>query len=296
MKKPFTLAEHLKNYSLVAGSVLASSLAASGQVVYKDINPDVELGGTVPASFPYDSSFALDLNNDGITDFNLKLSIYSQTAQNDLLFKENIDGGVNLVNAVFTYTIEYVPFVIKLNCEDSVPPNAYVYGAHAGDFAFQFANSAQYAWKNLTNKYVGLKFLIGSEAHYGWLHLDVNTADSVPNIIVKDFAYEETANKKIEVCDTGFALLVETPVNEGAFQIFPNPSTGIGVLNLQQPLTGALELKLTDLTGKEIYLGKLQMDGYKTEIPFDFSHVSGGTYFIQLKSGNLLLTQKWMKK
>src|ERR1043165_1577984 len=116
MKKANTLSEKLKSYSLLAGSMFASSVAA-GQIIYTDVNPDVELGGAVPLSFTYDSAYALDLNNDGTVDFRIRLDIYS-ALNPGYAFREKIRWENNSFNWVVPYTIGYKPFLRKFNCGD----------------------------------------------------------------------------------------------------------------------------------------------------------------------------------
>ncbi|MEO5674918.1 MAG: T9SS type A sorting domain-containing protein [Chitinophagales bacterium] len=296
MKKTFSLPDKLKNYSLMAGSILGSSFIAQGQVIFKDINPDVELGGVNPASYPELNSYDLDLNNDGIVDFSLKLNFYGTSLQTQWFsFREIMSGGANFLNAVVTYTIEYKPFLLKLDACDSIPI-PYLYGGHLGNFAFQNVNSIAYNWDNIEDRYIGLNFQIDNEPHYGWLRVAVNIADTVPNIILKDFAYQDSANEPISVCDTGLGTVIGIPPNENNLQVFPNPSSGNGVIQLPHAITGEFVLSLTDALGKEVYVSKLQMDGMKKEIPYNFSQLSSGIYIIQLKSKDLLFTQKWIKK
>src|SRR6266446_3121817 len=124
MKKSKTLArgneslgERLKSYSLAAGSILATSLAVHGQVIYTDVIPDKEIGGIIPDTFPHEYVDTLDLNNDGIFDFKFSVQF------NDSLgsFIEQVMWDNNPNNLVLPYTLNYVPFMLKLNCDDSIP-------------------------------------------------------------------------------------------------------------------------------------------------------------------------------
>lgn len=296
MKNSKTLAENLRNYSILAGSILTSSLTAHGQVVYTNIIPDKELGGVPPSSFPETETELLDLNNDGIFDFKISLSIYGTNAAADgYNFKEKMDNNGNLYNLVGTYTVEYRPFLVKLDCNDSVPLNNNFYGFFYGNFAYQFPVAVAYNWQNVHDKYVGLKFKVGDDFHYGWIRFDVNTADSVPNLIMKDYAYEETANKKIAVCDTGFAVSVGSPENGHGLSIYPNPSHGKSIIKLDQSLTGNVDLSVKDALGNQLYQTTLQSSAYRREIPVDLSHLPSGVYFIQLKTAAASITERWMK-
>lgn len=294
MKKISTLQEKLKNYSLLAGSVLGTSFAAQGQVMYTDVVPDKQLGGVIPASYPSIESESIDLNNDGQFDFKISLTLYDVVASG-FSFREEIAGS-NFTNAVGTYSIEYTPFVFKINCGDSIPFGNNFYGFQYGNFAFQFPGNIAYNWKDAHDKYVGLKFKIGSDIHYGWLRVDVNTVDTVPNIILKSYAYEATANKKIEACDTGFAVgISHAEINSKHISIYPNPSTGLCLLNLEEPLNEAAELSVVDALGKEVFRSTIAGNTGQKQIPFNLSDLSSGIYFIQLKSEALLYTEKWVK-
>jgi hypothetical protein len=65
---------NLKEYSLLAAGILAAS-DANNQTVYQDINPDLSL--THDDQIWFNISTPLDLNNDGVTDFDFKLWGYS---------------------------------------------------------------------------------------------------------------------------------------------------------------------------------------------------------------------------
>src|SRR5262245_20364396 len=95
MKKLLTLSEKLKGYSLLAGSIMSSSLA-QGQVIYTNIIPDKELGGVVPPTFPDFYTDTLDLNNDGVSDFLINLNIKEKdTVMGGFNFREQVIGLFN---------------------------------------------------------------------------------------------------------------------------------------------------------------------------------------------------------
>src|SRR5690349_7779255 len=124
MKKSTTLSKKVKNYTLLAGSILASSMAAKGQIIYTDIDPDYEMGGVIPDTFPTNVYDSLDLNNDGLFDFQITLNISSTNPNPNLPgFKvfEGIDGFFDPANAIHTYSVEYAPIVFKDQCGDSIP-------------------------------------------------------------------------------------------------------------------------------------------------------------------------------
>ncbi len=79
---------------------------------------------------------------------------------------------------------------------------------------------------------------------------------------------------------------------KNSFSIFPNPSTD--VLNIQLRNTGAFEMTVLDLTGKQLMTENIpsQIEIYK----LDISILPKGMYVIQLKSENELLTKQFVKQ
>ena len=136
MSKYITLAEKLKSYSLLAGSIVATSFAAQAQIIYTDVNPDIELGGSVPASYPEVSTHNIDMNNDGEVDFRITVNIKAPLG-NDFSFNEKMDAASNPSNLIHSYTIEYAAFAFKDDLGDSIPFGPSFYGFNNVNFAFQ---------------------------------------------------------------------------------------------------------------------------------------------------------------
>lgn len=297
MKRYVTLAEKLKSYSLLAGSIVASSFAAQGQIIYTDIVPDVELGGSVPTSYPALTTHDIDMNNDGEVDFKVTMNIKAPLG-NDFSFFEKMDAANNPSNLIHSYTIEYVPFAFKDNLGDSIPFGPSFYGFINVNFAFQTAGVVSYIWNNQTDKYVGVRFMDGTDNYYGWVRLDVNTNGTVPNIVIKDYAYEQTPGDKIAAGDTGTGLPTGIHQLAAAQQlaVFPNPSNGNVIIRLKEPLKGNVTVSLKDAIGREVFVSEMNANALQKELPFDFTHFAPGTYFIQLTSETKSFTEKLIKR
>jgi hypothetical protein len=78
------------------------------------------------------------------------------------------------------------------------------------------SSSTAGAWKNITNGYVGLKFYIQGEIHYGWARLNVTVAGHEGiYALLTGCAYETVANKPIVTGKTKGADVGDiTVVNE----------------------------------------------------------------------------------
>ncbi len=300
MKKTTTLSKKVKNYTLLASSILASSMAAKGQIMYTDLDPDQEIGGVIPDVYPTTVYDSIDLNNDGLFDFKMTLSI-SGTNPNPnypgFSFFEVMDGFFNAANAIHTYSLEYAPIIFKDQCGDSIPLQQQIYGLNYAVFSFQNSTFKANNWNDEHDQYIGVRCTVDGESHYGWIRVDVNTKDTLPNIVVKSYAYEATANKKIEVCDTGgFGVGVHEILNaENNATVFPNPSKGNCRITLDEQWQGNVQMIVSDASGKEVFMTNFETNGQKREMPFNFSYFSTGLYFIHLKSETHSATVKWTK-
>ncbi|MBK6273579.1 MAG: hypothetical protein IPF58_02290 [Saprospirales bacterium] len=81
---------------------------------------------------------------------------------------------------------------------ESTTPAYYVgytalYAKYNGDVTYNFQNE----FKGKGDKYVGVKFKIGSQFHYGWMKINLSTDGKSLNII--DVAYDNRANTPITI-------------------------------------------------------------------------------------------------
>jgi len=299
MNRQFTLAQKIKNYGVFAGSMLATAITTEAQVIYTDVNPDDVLGGAVPTAYPDLDRDSIDLNNDGVFDFRISLNISNTNPDaTGFDFYEKVDAIFDpLHNAIWTYSLGYAPIASQLNCDDSVPQFLPFHGFSSAIFSFQFGASQANNWVNVQDRYLGLQFNIGGQTHYGWLRLDVNTMDTIPNIVVKDYAYEATPGKPIAVCDTGFGLTgIHKLVNaQDAMTVFPNPSHGDCIVRIDDAIEGTVKISVNDVSGKEVYSTFLQTNGQLRDLPLNLSQLSPGLYFIHLKSETNSAAVKWTK-
>ena len=161
------------------------SLTASGQgtIVYN--NPaDIPVFG----SDPY--FYNLDLNGDGTTDFVLRASnaefMVIPTAQNAVLgtpsLPPDLGGAVGAFG--FGYAISLAP----------VAPRQWIQGAGDADLLGRYGPVFAYEWQGVkSDSYMGVQFYIGSEIHYGWVHLWVFRNGGY----IKEWAYDTVAGQGI---------------------------------------------------------------------------------------------------
>jgi hypothetical protein len=183
MVKRSTLSKKLASYSALAAAVLGVNHEADAQIIYTNVNPAI----TVPNSAIYRADYVvndyLDLNNDGINDFQFTAS-----------------GNYNILTKGTTQSsyASHVEINVKGMHSDSVYP-AGVFGVNQipSSLANTWATSAQLAqgfrtrrtgagshstyssqgpFANVTNKYLPLEFVNNGNTYYGWVRLTMNKA------------------------------------------------------------------------------------------------------------------------
>jgi hypothetical protein len=178
---PDSLSRQLNAYAQVASaagvSVLALAAASEAKVVYTETNQ-------VTQTFP----LYIDLNHDGINDFLLRTSFYKSSS--GLAIGLNALGcNANNVVAGRRYSRSSGYFVsaasaLRAGAEIGPKRNFSVRFPILAEEHFAKHSGSQYsdvgAWigrgKGVTNRYLGFKFVVNGEVHYGWARLSVTLA------------------------------------------------------------------------------------------------------------------------
>jgi hypothetical protein len=201
-----SLNRQLNTYAQVASaagvSVLALAGASEAKVVYTETNQVMHTG------FP----LYIDLNHDGIKDFLLRTSFYQGSS--GLQVGLNAAGYRNANNVVAGRRFSRSGYF--LSAASALPAGAVI--GPKGNFSVplpfmaeelfdgvgsQYSDLGPWAGKGkgVTNRYLGLKFVVGGEVHYGWARLSVTLAhhrqfDDVSGTLT-GYAYETIPDKPI---------------------------------------------------------------------------------------------------
>ncbi|GLB48596.1 T9SS type A sorting domain-containing protein [Neptunitalea lumnitzerae] len=262
-----TLSSKLARYGALT-AVIGGAAEASGQIVYTDINPDE--GGA-------DVVYFLDMNNDGAPDYGFinymsSSSIYGYTFSFDLLYGIQASSNMIIGSSMSTgsNTIGY-PFV--LNAGDVISSgntnwkdNYYqlMNFNSCGSFSGMGGNAN---WCNETDKYIGVKFLIGTNYHYGWARFDVSNAHTW---LIKDYAYNSTPGASIEAGQTSLSVQ-------------DNFVTSVNVVALHKTialsnLPSSSAYKLISMTGQVVNSGTTKEASYVIEA----SNLQTGVYIVEV--------------
>jgi hypothetical protein len=215
MKNKVLLDGRLAGYTALACSLLAVQ-QSDAQMVYTDVDPDAVINSGDVYSF--------DIDGDALPDFGFVNAIYSSIgALNAILYES---GGI--VGYLGSFLGTSFPFVSVLGDGSVVGPDLNWYSTEGGAPILWGTFAVVYSlgqWHNVTDKFVGLRFKIGTEFHYGWARLDV----SETAITLKDYAYNATPNATIS---TSGEVGVE---QESLFH--PVIYSASGILNITLPAT-----------------------------------------------------------
>ena len=187
----------LNAYALAAGSagvgLLASAQPAAARIVYTAAHiPIVQNGGLV----------GLDLNHDGINDFQFSNTYYVEAGQRRPEGFEQFALMVEPVqkpNQVLSFESGRTVCAAHLLKGKTVGPHGPFQPGHsflpmdqgAGDFT---SFNAFGPWLKAKQGYLGLKFVIKGKIHFGWAHIQI-AGESNPTIT--GYAYETIPNKAI---------------------------------------------------------------------------------------------------
>lgn len=208
-------------------AVLATTQAAEAKIVYTKAD--------VVINHPY-SAVILDLNNDGVADFSFYYARYPgariplgfHSSALDITAKQSGNGVWEVNQQVNNFTVSCAA---ALPAKVKVGPGAPFMGNNP--VALWFSNGTAYEtvkpgcfFKDLQRgAFLGLKFLINGEVHYGWAHVSHSNAQDTNTL--DGYAYETVPNQAIVTGKTsGPAAIAEVNPMPG---LEPAPAT-LGML------------------------------------------------------------------
>jgi hypothetical protein len=215
----------LNAYALTAAATGVASLAlapyASATIVYTPAQVNI----VGPHAF-----YQLDLNHDGVTDFTLGNAITTNTDQ----FFWQLKLGVPAGNAaVGTFIYHGFINVRAMPAGSKIGPGANFYKSEALMASVYYGGGGLNLggnWIDKSGRYLGLRFQINGETHYGWarINVQVNTTQLTVYSRITGYAYETTPNKPIAAGQTHDIALLTAPLSapkaESQLAVRPDPS------------------------------------------------------------------------
>jgi hypothetical protein len=264
MKK--NLQSRISKYTAVAGAVV-SAAGAQAQVVYTDVNPDYSHDAPENNGF---AIYPLDLNNDQTVDF-LVASRDTVTANAHVRFTLAVPYGAG--NAVAGDTPSNYDYALALDINTMVDSTLnWIAASNTMAYNTDSNNPYNENWNGVTDKYLGLKFIVGGNTHYGWARLDSYAIGD--SVVVKDYAFEATPNVGILTGNMG-ASLTETQIEN--LVKFVNQSNN----SVQVVVNGNLTNGVVSVVSST---GQIVSSDAITEKTFsvDMNNLSSGIYMVNV--------------
>jgi len=194
-REHFDFERRLNAYTLAAAAAGVSALAlaqpAEGKIIYTKAHKN----------FGPNQTLHLDLNHDKIADFDLKDTFTTSTAGGAF-------GTLSAVpkrpqNAIWGHTVPLRAYASALPANVQIGPKKRFLpaGGFMAASSYSGLNPGNFSctgpWADVTNRYLGLKFAIKGERHFGWARLNVSCSNATVNGTLTGYAYESVANKPI---------------------------------------------------------------------------------------------------
>ena len=223
-----SLHRDLSLYALAAGAAGATTLAtpAEAQIVYTPAHQIIGRNGMM----------LIDFDHDGTTDVTVREVFWSLDTNglfpgNSLQAKPTAGGGIEI--GPYSEFAANVKLGVGIG-ESSPFHSRFAPVFQATSFGVYYGGSS---WsEDTTNGFLGVRFRIGGEAHYGWVRMSIRLYPMKHSmgVLLTGYAYETQPNKPIRAGDTG-----ENDESEGTssqMNILPQPEAK------DQPMLGALAL------------------------------------------------------
>jgi hypothetical protein len=183
--------------TILAGvGLLALAWPAGAEVVYTPTN--VTIGPN--------SSYNVDLNNDGIIDFTISASVqFSGVCESDGGFIKYYTTSVDETPASGNGAMGAPPTALRLG--DQIGPSQPFYGG-TGTLRSYYKNPSKCApsatgnWVTHSIHYLGLALQINGETFYGWAKLEVDVDPFTASATLLGYAYETIAGRPIDAGQT----------------------------------------------------------------------------------------------
>lgn len=212
---PGTAEHRLRWYSLAAAAASVSALAlaqpAEGEIIIKN--------KTIP--IPPNSGISLDLNGDGVADFELFFSNYYIGQYSVNYFTMEPRGAGNSVIGM-TYSVSALLRGAKIGPAGPFIHTSAGYPIHieestlctqncGGKTGYSFDQHLRGKWAGgHPNRFIGVKFQINGKTHYGWIRMTVTVKHKGTgkgptgsfSVTITEYGYESVANKS---CGAGLA-------------------------------------------------------------------------------------------
>lgn len=294
-KETSSLTKKLKQYSAFSGSLLAITGVTHAQIIYTDIDPDV----TLDHFSGYLGSYELDVNNDGVTDFQF-LSYFDSNNYGinwGVLGVSPVPHSAANVNAIAGTSgstsngnVFLFPLAIMENdtIDDDLPFHPFYDNSNfpvspplwfkPNQGGLVFGN-----WKGMIDRFLAFQFSPdGSSTYFGWARCDVS---DLGEITIKDYAYNSISGAPL-TAGQGDPLIAPTLNESNHISVFAfEKNVYISTRNLA---SSEMTITVTDMLGKMV--ANSTTEGKSVQL--DLNNLVTGMYLVAVSDGTQTKTSK----
>ena len=233
---------------------------------------------------PQNNGFAiypLDLNNDQTVDF---VIASRDTVTPNATVRLTLAAPYGAGNAVAGENPAGYDYALALDINSMVDSTLnWIAATNTMAYNNNSANPYNENWNGVTDKYLGLKFVVGANTHYGWARLDSYAIGD--SIVVKDYAFNATPNGGIMTGDMGSVSLTETQVEN--LVKFINKSNNSVQVVLNGNLTNGV-VSVVSSTGQVVSTDAITEKTFSV----DMNNLSSGIYMVNVTFNEGATTKK----
>ncbi len=254
----------------------------SAQIIVTDINPDslLDLNGDV---------VNIDFNNDATVDitFTLTKMFYAGTTYSPARSSSKLSAGgygqtLRVASSYYNVADMLNPGTTIGSFKKFNSSYSKLFQAQAPDTTFtgMVSTASKAAWvAGSINKFVGVRFNIGSSTYYGWVLMSIS--NDYNSSTVKSFAYNATAGGSIWAGQTATTGLANSIEEEYKISYTEN------ILSLREMTQGGT-VKMFTSNGIELLNGTVH-EGDNT---YAVSNLKQGVYVVNVNLGDKVITKK----
>ena len=269
------LQKRLGKYTAAAAALVGAS-GANAQIVYTDVNPDFAHPGN-------EIGYGLDLDNDANFDFAMFSADTVVTSGARVRYTVIAPYGTAAAsNAIAGESPSGYDYALALNSGDMIDATLnWIAATNTMAYNVDSNNPYNENWNGVTDKYLGLKFVVAGNTHYGWARLDVQAVADVWTL--KDYAFNGTPNGSITA---GQMAGVNTMELESLVHFVNQPNNTVKVVVNGGLTEGAITL--VSANGQTVSTGNVDSDEYIV----DLNGLSAGIYVINAQFAEGSMTKK----
>ncbi len=280
--------KNLKKYAALAGAFITGG-AVNAQIQYVDINPDVVLN--------LGDSLLLDMDGNSVTDLAFRVGSFSGsgTAYGGLVnfqysgFGGSVsapNGGGIMGSVSSQASMNIASMLMSSNLVDSggnfLSDGILASKVTAVVTGLYSTTITQYPgyFAGQTDKYIGVRFDIGGNNHYGWVRLDA--AGTYDQITIKDYAYNAVPDLPLYAGQT--VGLDDVSIDQ---KVTVKTMPEEAMINVTPDLIGG-EISVVDMQGREVQ--KISIADLNTTV--SYNNMNSGIYMINVNANAEQISHK----